>query len=152
MKPVKILGLFISFVQLASVLAFIFSIYTVTSVLQSSMSGGEMSLELNVNAASGEGALQLELSPSNLGFLDTKLYIELSMFAGGENIVSDSSSVMLIAGSQENMSLNLVVDTIDMERIFTQELKTNLVFTIDLRTLFDLVGITDTIEIKGGLQ
>ena len=111
-----------------------------------------MSLELNVNAASGEGALQLELSPSNLGFLDTKLYIELSMFAGGENIASDSSSVMLIAGSQENMSLNLVVDTIDMERIFTQELKTNLVFTIDLRTLYDLVGITDTIEIKGGLQ
>jgi len=136
LKPVKILGLFIGLIQLASVLMFILSVYTITSVLQSSMSGDGMALELIVNEASGEGALQLELSPNNLGFFDTTLYLELSMFADDEIIATDSSSIMLIAGSQETMSLNLVVDSKDMERIFVQDLETHLEFTIDLKTLY----------------
>ena len=46
MKPSKILGVIIAVVQLVSVLAFVLSIYTVTSVLQSSMSGEGLVMEL----------------------------------------------------------------------------------------------------------
>ena len=151
LKPAKILGVIIAVVQLASVLAFVLSIYTVTSVLQSSMSGEGLAMELTVDESTGVGLLQLELYPSNPGFLDTDLSLELNLLADGEMIASDSSSVSLSAGAQETLSLSLMVDADDMERIINQGLETSMEVTIALRTLYDLVGISNTLELQGGM-
>lgn len=152
MKPVKVLGVVISMIQLASVLAFVMSIYTVTMVLQSSISGEGLSMELTVDESTGRGLLQLELNPSNPGLLDTDLFLELNLLADGEKITGDSSSVSIAAGSQETLSLNLMVEAADMERIISQGLETSMEVTIGLRTLYDLVGISNTIELQGGLE
>lgn len=151
MKPAKILGVVISMIQLASVLAFVLSIYTVTMVLQSSISGEGLAMELTVDESTGRGLLQLELNPSNPGLLDTDLSLELNLLANGEKITGDSSSVSIAAGSQETLSLNLMVEAADMERIISQGLETSMEVTIGLRTLYDLVGISNTIELQGGL-
>lgn len=151
MKPAKILGLIIAVIQLASVLAFVASMYTVTAVLSSSLSGEGMALELTVDESAGIGTLQLELYPINPGFLSTDLYVELILLADGEDIASDSSSVSLAAGSQETLSLDLTIDAADMERIITEELETSLEVTFSLRTLYDLVGISNKIEFQGGV-
>lgn len=151
MKPVKVLGVVISMIQLASVLAFVLSIYTVTMVLQSSISGEGLAMELTVDESTGRGLLQLELNPSNPGLLDTDLSLELNLLADGEKITGDSSSVSIAAGSQEALSLNLMVEADDMERIISQGLETSMEVTIGLRTLYDLVGISNTIELQGGL-
>ena len=151
MKPAKILGVLIAVVQLASVLAFVASMYTVTAVLSSSLSGEGMALELTVDESTGVGTLQLELYPINPGFLSTDLSVELILLADGEDIASDSSSVSLAAGSQETLSLDLTVDAADMERIITEELETSLEVTFGLRTLYDLVGISNKIEFQGGV-
>ncbi len=151
MKPVKVLGVVISMIQLASVLAFVLSIYTVTMVLQSSISGEGLAMELTVDESTGRGLLQLELNPSNPGLLDTDLSLELNLLADGEKITGDSSSVSIAAGSQEALSLNLMVEAADMERIISQGLETSMEVTIGLRTLYDLVGISNTIELQGGL-
>lgn len=151
MKPAKILGVIISVVQFASVLAFVLSMYTVTAVLSSSLSGEGMVMELTVDESTGVGTLQLELYPINPGFLSTDLSVELILLADGEDIASDSSSVSLAAGSQETMSLDLTVDAADMERIITEELETSLEATFGLRTLYDLVGISNKIEFQGGV-
>ena len=151
MKPVKVLGVVISMIQLASVLAFVVSIYTVTMVLQSSISGEGLAMELTVDESTGRGLLQLELNPSNPGLLDTDLSLELNLLADGEKITGDSSSVSIAAGSQEALSLNLMVEAADMERIISQGLETSMEVTIGLRTLYDLVGISNTIELQGGL-
>ena len=151
MKPAKILGLIIAVIQLASVLAFVASMYTVTAVLSSSLSGEGMALELTVDESAGIGTLQLELYPINPGFLSTDLSVELILLADGEDIASDSSSVSLAAGSQETLSLDLTVDAADMERIITEELETSLEVTFGLRTLYDLVGISNKIEFQGGV-
>lgn len=151
MKPAKVLGVIISIIQLASVLAFVLSIYTVTTVLQSSISGERLAMELTVDESTGRGLLQLELNPSNPGFLDTDLSLELNLLADGEKIAGDSSSVSLAAGSQETLSLNLMIEAADMERIISQGLETSMEVTIGLRTLYDLVGISNTIELPGGL-
>jgi len=152
LKPSKILGVIIAVVQLVSVLAFVLSIYTVTSVLQSSMSGEGLAMELTVDESTGVGLLQLELNPSNPGFLDTDLSLELNLLADGEKIAGDSSSVSLSAGAQETLSLNLMVDADDMERIINQELETSMEVTIGLKTLYDLVGISNTIELQEGIR
>lgn len=151
MKPAKVLGVVISMIQLASVLAFVLSIYTVTMVLQSSISGEGLAMELTVDESTGRGLLQLELNPSNPGLLDTDLSLELNLLADGEKITGDSSSVSIAAGSQETLSLNLMVEAADMERIISQGLETSMEVTIGLRTLYDLVGISNTIELPGGL-
>ena len=151
MKPAKILGLIIAVIQLASVLAFVASMYTVTAVLSSSLSGEGMALELTVDESTGVGTLQLELYPINPGFLSTDLSVELILLADGEDIASDSSSVSLAAGSQETLSLDLTVDAVDMERIITEELETSLEVTFSLRTLYDLIGISNKIEFQGGV-
>lgn len=151
MKPAKILGLIIAVIQLASVLAFVASMYTVTAVLSSSLSGEGMALELTVDESTGVGTLQLELYPINPGFLSTDLSVELILLADGEDIASDSSSVSLAAGSQEILSLDLTIDAVDMERIITEELETSLEVTFSLRTLYDLIGISNKIEFQGGV-
>lgn len=151
MKPAKIIGVIIAVIQLSSVLAFVASMYTVTAVLSSSLSGEGMALELTVDESTGVGTLQLELYPINPGFLSTDLSVELTLLADGEDIASDSSSVSLAAGSQETMSLDLTVDAADMERIITEELETSLEATFGLRTLYDLVGISNKIEFQGGV-
>ena len=151
MKPAKILGLVIAVIQLASVLAFVASMYTVTAVLSSSLSGEGMALELTVDESTGVGTLQLELYPINPVFLSTDLSVELILLADGEDIASDSSSVSLAAGSQETLSLDLTVDAADMERIITKELETSLEVTFSLRTLYDLIGISNKIEFQGGV-
>ena len=151
MKPAKILGVLIAVVQLSSVLAFVASMYTVTAVLSSSLSGEGMALELTVDESTGVGTLQLELYPINPGFLSTDLSVELILLADGEDIASDSSSVSLAAGSQETLSLDLTVDAADMERIITEDLETSLEVTFGLRTLYDLVGISNKIEFQGGV-
>lgn len=151
MKPAKVLGVVISMIQLASVLAFVLSIYTVTMVLQSSISGEGLAMELTVDESTGRGLLHLELNPSNPGLLDTDLSLELNLLADGEKITGDSSSVSIAAGSQETLSLNLMVEAADMERIISQGLETSMEVTIGLRTLYDLVGISNTIELQGGL-
>jgi hypothetical protein len=151
LKPAKVLGVVISMIQLASVLAFVLSIYTVTMVLQSSISGEGLAMELTVDESTGRGLLQLELNPSNPGLLDTDLSLELNLLADGEKITGDSSSVSIAAGSQETLSLNLMVEAADMERIISQGLETSMEVTIGLRTLYDLVGISNTIELQGGL-
>jgi len=151
LKPAKILGVIIAIIQLASVLAFVASMYTVTAVLSSSLSGEGMALELTVDESTGAGTLQLELYPINPGFLSTDLSVELILLADGEDIASDSSSVSLAAGSQGTLSLDLTVDAADMERIITEELETSLEVTFGLRTLYDLVGMSNKIEFQGGV-
>jgi hypothetical protein len=49
------------------------------------------------------------------------------------------------------LSLNLMVEAADMERIISQGLETSMEVTIGLRTLYDLVGISNMIELQGGL-
>ena len=151
MKPAKILGVIIVVIQLASVLAFVASMYTVTAILSSSLSGEEMALELTVDESTGVGTLKLELYPINPGFLSTDLSVELILLADGEDIASDSSMVSLAAGSQETLSLDLMVDAADMERIITEDLETSLEVTFGLRTFYDLVGISNKIEFQGGV-
>jgi hypothetical protein len=45
----------------------------------------------------------------------------------------------------------LTIDAADMERIITEELETSLEVTFSLRTLYDLVGISNKIEFQGGV-
>ena len=76
----------------------------------------------------------------------------LSLLDGdGVSVASGSSSVIIAPGGSETITLVLEVSREDFERISTEGVST-LELYVGLRTLYDLVGISDTITIPQGAQ
>lgn len=151
MKPSKILALILVIVQVGTVAAFGLSLYTVSTVLANTLSGGGMSFEITQDPATGGGVMQVELRPSNPSYLDADLSLEVNLLdSGGDSIAGDSATAHLAAGASETLSLELQVSPSDMERIAQGGMEPSLEITVGLRTLYDLVGVTNTIRMQGG--
>jgi hypothetical protein len=151
LKTTKIIGLLILIAQIGSLVAFGLSIYSIYRVLTSTFSGG-LGFEMGFDEATGAGTLQLEVAPQNLGYLDTGVTLGLKLLDGdGVPVASDTTSVTLIPGGSETISLVLEVSQEDYERI-ALEGESSIELSVSLRTLFDLVGISDTITIPQEVQ
>lgn len=151
MKTTKIIALLIMITQIVSLAAFGLSIYSIYGVLSSTFSGG-LGFEMDFDEATGVGSLRLEVTPQNTGYLDADITLGLKLLdADGVAVASDSSSAALAPGSYETISLVLEVSREDYERIALGG-ESSIELFLGLRTLFDLVGISDTITIPQGVQ
>lgn len=65
MKAVNVMRVALIVVQLVSVAAFGLSLYTITSVLNTSLSGSGMAVDMTFDEATGSGLLEIGLSPGN---------------------------------------------------------------------------------------
>jgi len=137
--------------QIASLAAFGLSIYSIYGVLSSTFIGG-LGFEMDFDEATGVGSLQLEVTPQNTGYLDADVTLGLKILDGdGVSVASESTSVMLAPGGSETISLVLEISREDYERIALGG-ESYLELFVGLRTLFDLIGISDTISIPQGVQ
>jgi len=137
--------------QIASLAAFGLSIYSIYGVLSSTFIGG-LGFEMDFDEATGVGSLQLEVTPQNTGYLDADVTLGLKILDGdGVSVASESTSVMLAPGGSETISLVLEVSREEYERIALGG-ESYLELFVGLRTLFDLIGISDTITIPQGVQ
>ncbi len=137
--------------QIGSLVAFGLSIYSIYGVLSSTFTGG-LAFEMDIDEATGVGSLQVEVTPQNPGYIDADVTLGLSLLDGdGVSVASGSSSVTIAPGGSETITLVLEVSREDFERISTEGVST-LELYVGLRTLFDLVGISDTITIPQGVQ
>jgi len=137
--------------QIASLAAFGLSIYSIYGVLSSTFIGG-LGFEMDFDEATGVGSLQLEVTPQNTGYLDADVTLGLKILDGdGVSVASESTSVMLAPGGSETISLVLEISREDYERIALGG-ESYLELFVGLRTLFDLIGISDTITIPQGVQ
>ena len=151
MKTTKIIALLIMIAQIGSLVAFGLSIYSVYGVLSSTFTGG-LGFEMGIDEATGAGSLQVEVTPQNPGYIDAEVTLGLSLLDGdGVSVASESSSVKIAPGGSETITLILEISRVDLERISTEGVST-LELYVGLRTLFDLVGISDTITIPQGVQ
>jgi hypothetical protein len=151
LKTTKIIGLLILIAQIGSLVAFGLSIYSIYGVLTSTFSGG-LGFKMDFNEVTGAGTLQLEVAPQNLGNIDTGVTLGLKLLDGdGVAVASDTTSVILAPGGSETISLVLEVSRDDYERI-ALEGESSIELSVGLRTLFDLVGISDTITIPQEVQ
>ncbi|MCW3990458.1 MAG: hypothetical protein NWE88_10325 [Candidatus Bathyarchaeota archaeon] len=151
MKTTKIIALLIMITQIVSLAAFGLSIYSIYGVLSSTFSGG-LGFEMDFDETTGVGSLRLEVTPQNTGYLDADITLGLKLLDGdGVAVASDSSSAALAPGSYETISLVLEVSREDYERIALGG-ESSIELFLGLRTLFDLVGISDTITIPQGVQ
>jgi hypothetical protein len=136
-----------------SLLAFGLGLYTVYGVLTSSLGGEGLSFELDVDQATGKGILQVQVNPSNPSYIDATLSLELSILNSmGTPVASDLKSANLSPGSTEPFNIILEVSPEDLEELARGE-GSSLEIRIELRTLYNLIGISDTITIpQGGLK
>ena len=151
MKAVRAFGVLVAFVQLASVIALGASLFTIFSVASSAASGEAMAMEMTIDRATGVGVLTLEASPMNNGFLDANIAIDVGMVdEEGGYIARDSTSVSLGAGEQEPLSLSLTIPADVILEAVEEDLGGYFEVTLDIRTLYDMVGVTNTMRIRGG--
>ncbi len=137
--------------QIGSLVAFGLSIYSIYGILSSTFTGG-LAFEMDIDEATGVGSLQVEVTPQNPGYIDADVTLGLSLLDGdGISVASESSSVTIAPGGYETITLILEVSREDFERISTEGVST-LELYLGLRTLSDLVGISDTITIPQGVQ
>ena len=151
MKAVRAFGVLVAFVQLASVIALGASLFTIFSVASSTASGEAMAMEMTIDRATGVGVLTLEASPMNNGFLDANIAIDVGMVDDeGGYIARDSTSVSLGAGEQEPLSLSLTIPADVILEAIEEDVEGYFEVTLDIRTLYDMVGVTNTMRIRGG--
>ncbi len=150
MKAVQVVGVLITLVQLGSVVGFGLSLHTMAGVVMGTISGGEMGIEMNVDELGGPGSMELNLTPQNPGFLEATATFEILILDDqGAPLDTDYETVILQPGDSQTVNLRLEISASDIMRI-VEGMETSVEVTISLRTLYDLVGITNTIKLEVG--
>ena len=145
LKAVKVVGAILLAVQIVSVLAFGLSFHTMTSVLMTTLSGDPLQLELNFDHT-GRGEMVIELMPLNQGLLDAEMILKVgALDRNGEYISQNSANVHLGSGSGETVSLTLEFSSEDYDRLAHDS---SIEVTVDLKTLNNLVGISNSLRME----
>lgn len=153
MRAARVLGVLVLFVQLSTVVALGLSIYTIFAIASSTASGDSMGVEVTYDEATGVGVLRLSALPMNKGFLEADLTVGIEVSdEGGNSIATNTTSVRLGAGEYEPVSLSLAIPADVMSDIIQGEEEGHFEVNLDIRTLFDMVGVSNTMKIRGGGQ
>lgn len=150
MKSHQVVGILITLVQLGSIVGFGLSLHTMAGVVIGTISGRELGLEMNVEELGGPGFMELSLEPYNPGFLEVTATLEIKLLDDlGVPLDTDYETLILKPKETQPMSLRLEVSASDVMRI-VEGMETTLEVTVRLRTLYDLVGIANTIKLEVG--
>jgi hypothetical protein len=150
MKSHQVVGILITLVQLGSIVGFGLSLHTMAGVVIGTISGRELGLEMNVEELGGPGSMELSLEPYNPGFLEVTATLEIKLLDDlGVPLDTDYETLTLKPKETQPMSLRLEISASDVMRI-VEGMETTLEVTVRLRTLYDLVGIANTIKLEVG--
>jgi hypothetical protein len=151
MRLSRAFGLIIAISQIASLATFGLSLHTVSAILTNSLGGDGLTFELKVDDVTGGGVLDLEIEPVNQGYLGADFMMELSLIdSTGTTVATDSTSAYLEPGSVKALGVSLHISKEEFERIYDEWNDSTLNVTVGLRTLYDLVGVSNTVSLQGG--
>ena len=149
LKISKIIGLIIGVVQLASAVTLILGMHTMLGVFATALPGGEQGIEIQFT---DPVVIPFELSPRNDGFLEATMSVRVSMVVDGEEITSDSASVVILPGAMVPMELKLLVSLSDAQEYFQEGVDLEMRTEIYVSTLYDLISFNNDMTITGGMQ
>lgn len=150
MRAVRVFGVVVAVVQLASMIAFGASMYTILVVASSTASGDATAISVKIDEATGVGVLRFDAATRNEGLLGVNVKIGVYAFdVKGERFADNSTSVHLEVGQEEPVSLTLRLPAGLIRRMLNGDGDCFEV-TVELRTLNDLVGASNTITYRGG--
>jgi len=150
LRAVRVFGVVVVAVQLASMIAFGASMYTIFAVASSTASRDSMAMELTLDEAAGVGVLRLEAIARNEGLLGVNLDLGVSALdETSEPLARNSTSVYLGVGEGRVVSVSLSLPLGVMKKI-TVENRGSLEVTMNLKTLNDLVVVFNTMTMREG--
>ena len=150
MRAVRVFGLVVAMIQLASMIAFGASMYTILVVASSTASGDATAISVQIDEATGVGVLRFDAATRNEGLLGVNVKIGVFAFdVKGERFADNSTSVHLEVGQEEPVSLTLRLPA-DLIRRMLDGDGDCFEVTVELRTLNDMVGASNTITYRGG--
>jgi hypothetical protein len=151
LKITKNIGLLVLIIQIVSFVAFGLSVHSIYEILSSTFSEG-LTFELDIGETKETGILQVEVTPQNKGYLDADVSLGLSLLdQEGRTIASEFSSINISPGTMETIYLRLEISLDDYEKILSEEMSF-LELHVGMRTLYNLVGVSDTITIPQEVQ
>lgn len=153
MRASKILGLIVMVSQLAGIILFAVSTYSLITVVESSVTTEAGGIEATIDEATGRVRLSLTATPTNPGYLGVDLSVSLGLIdENGQYLAVNSTSLHLDPGEARLLNLQLsaalseVIDYFDGSKEGFIEMK------VDVRTLNNLVGFSNTLRVRGGQQ
>ncbi|MGQ9782168.1 MAG: hypothetical protein ACUVQ8_08015 [Nitrososphaeria archaeon] len=150
MKKTKTIRLSTRILLVLTILITVISLYNIIGFI-SSMSSETFNLDLDENESTGDWTLTLNANPKNKGFLDVSLFIELTILdSNNQTIATESKHVQIKAGGSETFSVALNIPAEFAPGGDIQNAKGTFRMVMSIRTLGDLIGLTQVMEIKGG--
>ncbi len=144
------IGLSTRILFILTMLIVVISFYSIIGFI-SSISGETFKLNMDKNESTGDWALTLNASPTNKGFLDLSLFIELTLFDSNDQVIARGSKHVLVkAGESETFSVALNIPAEFVPSGDLENAKGTFQMELRVRTLGDLVGLTQIMKIKGG--
>ena len=116
-------------------------------VFSTAIPGGEQDIEIQFT---DPVIVPFSLSPRNNGFVDTTMGVRVAMIIDGVEVVSDSASVSVPAGSSVPVELELSMPLEDAEEYFQEGVDLQLATDISVTSLFDLISFSNHMVIEGG--
>ena len=150
MKASKIIGLFITVVQLAGTVVMVLGLYTMVSVFSTAIPRGEGEIELQIGDPI---IIPFSITPSNPGYFDAKLSVSISLVVDGDQeIASDAAGLTIPAGSQIPVDLELSLSQSTAEQYLLEGIDAEWVIEMHVTTLYDLISFSNTMTMSGGAQ
>lgn len=150
MKASKIIGLFITIVQLAGTVAMVIGLYTMVSVFSTAIPRGEGEIDIQIGDLV---IIPFSITPSNPGYFDAKLSVSISLVVDGDQeIASDATELTIPARSQIPVDLELSLSQSTAEQYLMEGTKVEWVIEMHVTTLYDLISFSNTMTMSGGSQ
>ena len=141
-------------VILLTVTLFALSVHTLFTGLTGAVSEGTFGLNLDKNGPNGDWVLRFNGNPKNPGLMGTSVFIQIGILdLTGQPIAMNSTLVTLSPGEQRSFTLVLTIPYTDVQHYNLTGTQAQAVFEMNfgIRTLFNLVGFTQTMRIAGGV-
>ena len=106
---------------------------------------------MSKNESTGDWLLSFSANPRNNGFLDVSLFLEITVLDPNDRIVAtDSKYVYIKAGGSQSFSITLTIPAEFFPGGDLQNAKGYFQMKMSIRTLGDLIGLTQIMKIGSG--
>jgi len=108
-------------------------------------------MNLDKNESTGDYMLSFSLNPRNNAFLDVSLFLEIKIFDLNKQVIATESKYVIIKpGGTQSLSLNLTIPSEFVPEGDLEKAQGYFQLTMSIKTLGDLIGLTQVMRIGSG--
>jgi hypothetical protein len=134
--------------QLSSIIAFGLSIHTIIDVSMNMASRENLLIEVIMDENLGIAKIRTEATARNDGLLGINIRVDLDVRDEHNNILaSDKQFIHLDPGEERHLALSISAPVSEIQRLMSLNSKVFLNLDMGLRTLYDLVGVSNSMRV-----